>query len=53
VDKERGTSTVGELFKDAALGYAPDLLSNVRVGWKGLPGTNFLAYFSPFSVTKI
>jgi hypothetical protein len=22
-----------------------DLLTNIRLGWKGLPGTNTLAYF--------
>jgi hypothetical protein len=28
------------------------LIANIRLGWKDLPGTNGLAYFSNLSVTK-
>ncbi len=27
-------------MKDASLGLAQTLLANIRLGWKGLPGTN-------------
>ncbi len=33
-----------EAPKCATLGYAPALLANIRLDWKGLPGTNNLAY---------
>ncbi len=29
-----------------------DLLANIRLGWKGLPGTNTLTYLATFSVPK-
>ncbi len=29
----------------ALLGYAAVLPANTRLGWKGLPGTNTLAYY--------
>ncbi len=29
----------------ASLGYAPTLPANIRLGWKGKPGTNALAYY--------
>ncbi len=32
-------------LKGASLGYAPDLSSNIRLGWRGLQGTNTLAYY--------
>jgi hypothetical protein len=32
-------------LKDAALRYAPALPANKRLGWKGLPRTNTLAYY--------
>ncbi len=28
----------------ALIRYAPGLLANIRLGWKGLPGTNTVAY---------
>ncbi len=31
-------------LKAASLGYAPALLANIRLGWRGLPGTNTQAY---------
>jgi hypothetical protein len=33
-----------EHMKDASLGYAPALSANIKLGWKGLQGTNALAY---------
>jgi hypothetical protein len=41
--KARSYSRV-EHLKDASLNYAPALLEYIRIGWKGLPGTNTLAY---------
>ncbi len=32
-------------LNDASLGLALALLGNIGLGWKGLPGTNTLAYF--------
>jgi hypothetical protein len=32
-----------EHLEDALLGKAPALPRNIRLGWKGLPGTNALA----------
>jgi hypothetical protein len=37
-------SRVGQL-KGASLGKAPTLPINTRLGWKGLPVTNTLAYY--------
>ncbi len=34
-----------EFLSGATLGQAPTLPSNIRLDWKGLPGTNALAYF--------
>jgi hypothetical protein len=31
-------------LKDASLREAPTLLANIRLSWKGQPGTNTLAY---------
>jgi hypothetical protein len=35
-------------LKSALLRYAPALLENIRVGKKGLPRTNALAYYKKF-----
>ncbi len=35
---------VGENLKGVSLDKAPALLANIRLGRKGLPGTNTLAY---------
>jgi hypothetical protein len=35
-----------EHWKVASLGSALALLTNIRLGWKGLPGTNTLTYLS-------
>jgi hypothetical protein len=43
VDKARAYPRMKHL-KDAALGWASTLLTNIRLVWKGLPGTNALAY---------
>jgi hypothetical protein len=32
-------------LKGASLRWAPALLTNIKLGWKGLLGTNTLAYF--------
>jgi hypothetical protein len=34
-----------EYLKGASTGSAPTLLANMGLGWKGLPGTNTLAYY--------
>ncbi len=37
--------------KHFTLGYAPALLTNIRLGWKSLPGTNTLAYYENSKIT--
>ncbi len=32
-------------LKDASLGYAQALPANIRLNWKGLPGTSASAYY--------
>jgi hypothetical protein len=34
-----------EHLKDGSLGEAVALSENIRLSWKGLPGTNTLAYY--------
>jgi hypothetical protein len=34
-----------EHLKGASLGQALALPANIRLGWKGFPGTNTLAYY--------
>jgi len=34
-----------EHIKGASFGLAPALSENIRLSWKGLPGTNALAYY--------
>ncbi len=34
-----------EATQGASLGQAQALLTNIRLGWKGSPGTNALAYY--------
>jgi hypothetical protein len=41
-----------EHLKGFLLGQAPDLLTIIVLGFKGLQGTEALAYFSSLSVTK-
>jgi hypothetical protein len=36
----------------SGLGLAPTLLANIRLGWKGLPGTKTLSYLTHLVVTK-
>jgi hypothetical protein len=31
----------------------PALLANIGMGWKGLPGTNTLAYYEHFEITTV
>jgi hypothetical protein len=40
-----------EQLKSASLGQAPALATNIRLGWKGLPWTNALAYFEKLKLT--
>ncbi len=42
-----------EYLKGASLGNAPALLANIRLGWKGLPGTNTLAYDKNPKITAV
>jgi hypothetical protein len=37
-----------EHLKGSSIGQAPVLPTNVRLGWKRLPGTNALAYYKKF-----
>jgi hypothetical protein len=37
-----------ENLKGSSLGQAPTLPANIRLGWKGLPGTNTLAYYENY-----
>ena len=37
-----------EHLKGASLDLAPALLANSSLGWKGLPGTNTLAFYEKF-----
>ncbi len=39
--------------KDASLGYAPALPTNISLGWKGLPGTNTLANYENPQITAL
>ncbi len=40
-----GAYPLAECLKDATLRYALALLTNIRLSWKSLPGTNTLAYY--------
>jgi len=42
-----------EHLKVAPLGLAPALPTNIRLGWKGLPGTNALAYYEKSQFTAV
>jgi hypothetical protein len=42
---EPGDQPKVEHLKGASLGYAPALSANIRLGLKGLPQTNTLAYY--------
>jgi hypothetical protein len=42
-----------EHLKGASLGWAPALLANIRLGWKGFPGTNTLAYYEKSKLTAV
>jgi hypothetical protein len=37
----------------ASLGHSPALLANIRQGWKGLAGTNTLAYYDHSSIAAL
>ncbi len=43
---------VGHL-SGAPLGYAPALIANIRPWWKGLPGTNTLAYYEHLQIMDV
>ena len=36
---------ISQSGKGSSLGQAPALPGNIRLGWKGLPGTNTLTYY--------
>jgi hypothetical protein len=42
-----------EHLKGASLGEAPAFLTNIRLGWKYLQGTNALAYYKHFLITAM
>jgi hypothetical protein len=37
----------------ASLGYSLALPANIRLGWKGLPGKNALAYYEKSQLTVV
>ncbi len=41
-----------EHLKGASLSYVRALLKNIRLGWKGMPRTNTLAYCAHLEVMK-
>jgi len=41
----RGASRGVEHMKGASLAEVPRIPANIRLGWKGFPGTNTLAYY--------
>ncbi len=40
-------------FRCSILVYAPGLLTKIRIGWKGSPCTNSLAYYKHLSITSL
>ncbi len=42
-----------EYLKGASLGPSPALPANTRLNWKGLPGTNTLAYYGNPNITAV
>jgi hypothetical protein len=42
-----------EHLKDASLGQALALSTNISIGWKGLPGTNPIAYYKELQIMDI
>jgi hypothetical protein len=42
----------GNVSQKALIRAVPALLANIRLGWKGLPGTDALAQLAPLLVTK-
>ncbi len=42
-----------EQQKVSSIGLAPDLPTNIRLGWKSLPGTNTLAYCKHLQITAV
>ena len=40
-------------FRCSTLGSAPALPANIRQGWKGLLGTNTLAYYENLYITAV
>jgi hypothetical protein len=42
-----------EHLKGDSLGQAPAFLTNITLGWKSLPGTNALAYYSNSKLTTV
>ena len=42
-----------ENMKGVSLGKALALPANIRLGWKGLPGTNTLAYYQKAYLTAV
>ncbi len=42
-----------EHLKGASLGQAPALPANIRLDWKGLPGTNTLDYYKKLLIKAV
>jgi hypothetical protein len=42
-----------EHLKGDSLGQAPPFLTNITLGWKGLPGKNAVAYYSNSKLTTV
>jgi hypothetical protein len=48
-----GTYPRVEHLKVDSLGWAPAFPANIRLGWKGLSGTNALAYYENSKITTV
>jgi hypothetical protein len=42
-----------EHLKGVSLGWAPASPSNIRLGWRGVPGKNTLAYYKSPLITAV
>jgi hypothetical protein len=42
-----------EHLKGSSIGQAPVLPTSIRLSWKGLPGTNTLAYYENLQITDV
>ncbi len=54
IARDKHASLLGPFisYVKVVMSTAPCLLANIRPAWKGLPGTNTLAYFEPLTVRE-